>query len=176
MESLTDADDGGELAFLEGRPLLRRLAKEVFAPALVVSFVMTGVVHLIRQGPPLPAEASQVDDHQDEGLRAQPPDSAADGAPEEAVALPGASAATQGANRLRVGVFRVLSNAVELAESLRADGYRPEVVPLPGRAGGEVYYVYAASYDDREEAERSAARLRASGHDVWIERGPLGSG
>ena len=64
-----------------------------------------------------------------------------------------------------------MSNAMEYAEELRAEGYRPEVIPRTNGRNQDLYYLYVASYDTAEEAERAADRLREAGRDVYIEEG-----
>lgn len=139
---------------------------------------MTVAVYLVRLPSPTPAQASElVANEQGEGLRAV--DAAAEAEVADTVVepvgpnLPGTSAATAGRYRLRVGVFTILSNAVEYAEVLRADGYRPEVIPRRNSRQEDLYYLYVASYDDPDEATREADRLRAAGRDVYVEEGDL---
>lgn len=58
-----------------------------------------------------------------------------------------------------------------LAEDLKVAGYSPEVVPRRNSRDQELYFLYAASYDDSAEAESAAEELRQRGQEVFIEEG-----
>lgn len=157
----------------------RELAIEVLLPSIGISLLMTGVVYVVNLPAPRSAQASEVTVAAEaEGFRAvEAAATSVDTIVESAGPdQPSAAAATSGRYRLRLGVFGVLSNAMQYAEELRADGYRPEVIPRKNNRDQDFYYLYVASYDSADDAARAADEIRAAGRDVYIEEGPVTEG
>ncbi len=176
------------MALFRSRRLIPRLTVEVLAPSVVIACVMTGIFFVTRVPPSQAEEAAGVTRSVAEETPAAAstetpspaetaPESGTDSEPavEDDPASPSDNVSPKPAFgapfQLRAGVFRVFANATQLADEYVALGFTPEVVTKYTSEGDDVYYVYAAGYDTRDEARAAAARIRAEGKDVVVESG-----
>lgn len=78
---------------------------------------------------------------------------------------------------VRVGVFGNPANANAMVTDLTEAGFQPTTVRRAGSTGNPLYFVYAATFPTRAEAESAAELVRALGKEAMVVeiRDPAGT-